>query len=280
MPVGDVAARAGRVARTFEQFWVPLLAAKLGDVVARDERRVHLGDDPAPHRGAPGRHRRRALRRGARRGRAGCSRTLADRARGRGARRSRRACRSSGSRAPADGGVEVVAGVGATGASTTWWSRRRHAPRPAMVAGLDAGDGGALERDPLPGRGVRRRSCCAGRSRRTTSPTSWTAAVHRGRGDDEPRPAGVARRAHARVPPAVRRVGRPVLRPRRRRDLQAEFLAGLRRVHPVADDDVVGSARRTRPRGVPVAGAPLLGAGAADRDRAWTACTSCRRRRS
>ena len=102
----------------------PAARGEAGRRVARRERRVHLGDDPAPDRGAPGRHRRRAVRCGAGRcgpGARGRSRPRCERA----GREVRRGVRVERIAAPTTGELEVVAGTRAVVRSTTWWSPRR-----------------------------------------------------------------------------------------------------------------------------------------------------------
>ena len=149
-------------ARDVPALLAPAAAGEARRELAGGERRVHLGDDPTPVRGAPQRAeegdvrlRARWLRARARPASRRCSTS--------GASRSAARRRSSGSSAPTAGLAGPARGRDGRDASTTSSSPATRRPRTGLCAGPDRGRAGATPRASRTRASSARRWCCGRR---------------------------------------------------------------------------------------------------------------------
>ena len=234
--------------------------------LARRERRVHLGDDPAALRGAAQRAEEGDVRLRARRLRAR-ARTLRDGARAsEGVEIRCSATRRAGRARPATGCRSGSTGAGAeTFDHVVVTSDAPTADR--LCPDLTEAERARLRGHRVPGHRVRVAGAALVAGAVLPHLPHGRPPVHRGRGDDRARRPEPARWSRARVPAEVRRARRPAVRRARRRDRGAvprRACSGCTRSLDRAD--VLGRADLPGAPGVPDPDARLLAPGAVDGD--------------
>ena len=262
----DAGCTGGRARATFERFWLPLLRAKLGESWPRGERRVHLGDDPAPVRGAPQRAEEGDVRLRPRRLRAVLER-FADGARASGASRSAARRRVDADRARRRrAGGRVRRGRGRRDVRPRRRHERRARPRRGCARASTEAERARLARRSRTRASCARRSCCA-------SPLSdyyltniiddlpFTAVIEMTALVD---PAQLGGHALVYLPKYVG-ARRPAVRRARRRDRATGSSPGCSGMYPSFDRaDVARRASRRVRHVFPIPTARLLRARAAD----------------